>query len=84
MFSGLAANSHQYPEIDAEAFLEAMMAHQENLPDGATPLSRAEVELAFMAATRNDKVGRMKGALCRGEFLEVVLRLAKTSCPKDG
>ena len=24
----------------------------------------------------------MKGALCRGEFLEVVLRLALTTCPK--
>lgn len=58
------------------------MAHQANLPEGAIPLTRAEVELAFMSATRNDKAGRMKGALCRGEFFEVVLRLASIRCPK--
>jgi hypothetical protein len=26
----------------------------------------------------------MKGALCRGEFFECILRLAMTTCPKDG
>ena len=37
-----------------------------------------------MSATRNDNAGRMKGALCRGEFFEVVLRLASIRCPKGG
>lgn len=84
VFLGLSAHSHQYPEIDATAFLEAVMAQQARLPAGSTPLTRAEAELAFLSATRNDKAGRMKGALCRGEFFEVVLRLARATCRKGG
>lgn len=83
VFLELSSNSDQYPEIDASTFLEAVMAQQSKLPDGVAPLNRAEVELAFLSATRNDKVGRMKGALCRGEFFEVILRLAVAVSPKD-
>lgn len=39
-------------------------------------LPRSKVELAYIRATRNDETNQMSGTLCRGEYLELLMRLA--------
>lgn len=78
VFLSLAGKSDQYPEVEADVLLDFMDDHQ-----NSEPIPRAQIELAFLAATRNDKVGHMKGALSRGEFFEVLLRTAQSICPQE-
>jgi len=40
------------------------------------PVSRANCELIFVRATRNQKQTGIAGAMCRGEFIEAVTRLS--------
>lgn len=40
-------------------------------------LPRAQIELCYQKATRGDDGNALKGELCRGEFLEILLRFVK-------
>ena len=40
-------------------------------------LSRANIELCYQRATRGDEGSTLQGTLCRGEFIETMLRIVK-------
>ena len=56
-----------YPEVDSRSFINLMM--QTGQPKG-------NVENAYIRATRNDDKVGLRRTLCRGEFLEGILRCA--------
>ena len=39
-------------------------------------MTKAQLELIFMRGTKNDSTRGVNGALCRGEFLDAILRTA--------
>ena len=81
------ATSNQYPEIDYNNFIQLVRRleeHCEAKPGaGHTRILRAQVELIFVRATRNDGATSLNGALCRAEFLEALVRLSATCFAAD-
>lgn len=69
----LAHSPTTYPEISAKAFMTAIINRQ--TPREKNLLPAARIELAFIRTTRADDGRGMKGTLCRGELLEIVLRM---------
>jgi hypothetical protein len=51
--------------------------------DGDAKLNRAQFEIAFIRAKRYDKERGIKGALCRSEFLDLLVRMLSARYPKD-
>ena len=58
-----------YPEVDARTFINLMLTGG-HLPKG-------KVENAYIRATWNDDKVGLRRTLCRGEFMEGILRCAK-------
>ena len=77
----LAISPTTFPEINWEAFITKMLGEQKNEKEKKT-LTRAHMELAFIRATRGDDAVGIKGTLCRGEFLEVLLRICNIRYPR--
>ena len=63
-----------YPRIGFESICPALI-NQQHTEAEKKGMPRAEIELAFMGATKNDGVRGLKGALSRGQFCEIILRL---------
>ena len=57
-----------YPESDSRTFVNLMLTGN-HLPKG-------QVENAYIRATRNDDKVGLRRTLCRGEFIEGILRCA--------
>lgn len=71
--------SNKYPQINWEVLFRTVDALQ---TDSAFPYSdckiiRGQLEIIFMRATRNDKVGGLRGAVQRAELLDFMMRLAR-------
>ncbi len=58
-----------YPEQDAKTFINMML--RENT------IQKGQIENNFIRATRGDAGVGLKGQLCRGEFMETLLRCAQ-------
>lgn len=78
---GLIASTATFPEISSDAFRNLVLS--EDLSNEAKKmLPRAIVDNAFIRATRDDEGFGLAGTLCRGEFLETILRVAHAMKPK--
>ena len=77
---GIAGSPQSYPEIGFNWFIKNMLAYQ--TPDMGTALDRARLELQFIRSTRGDSEYGLGGTLCRGEFLETIVRCASAAYPK--
>lgn len=73
---GLAHSPHTYPEVSYDCFLSKML-EQQKTDQEKKKITRAHMELAFIRATRGDDAYGIQGTLCRGEFLETLLRLCQ-------
>lgn len=69
----LAQSPRSYPEVSAEAFMNAITKKQSEQDKAALPRSR--IELTFIRTTRGDDGKGMNGTLCRGELFEILLRM---------
>ena len=78
---GLAGSPASYPEVGAAKFISQMLECQETDEEKAR-LSRAQIETSYIRATKGDKATGLGGTLCRGELLEILLRLCAVSYPK--
>ena len=75
----LAASPRSYPEVSAEALMSTILSLQTEQDQAELP--RARIEVAFIRTTRADEGRGLKGTLCRGELMELLLRL--TWAPHD-
>lgn len=65
-----------YPEVNWDAFKRMIDRSQGSGSVQKMLLNKQALELAFIRATRNDGVNGLRGALCRGEFFECIVRCA--------
>lgn len=74
-------NSGQFPEVDFDQFKLIVDKMFKNLDyrtyKDLPPIKDHELERIFMRATRNDNEENTKGALCRAELLEAIVRLSE-------
>lgn len=71
------ARSKKYPELELRALAEALVdvLNVYNAKTGEHfSIEPAQLEIAYLSATRHDS--KANRSLCRGEFLELVVRLA--------
>ena len=70
-----AKTGNTYPEVSNIAFMHSITSVQDNdLEKGL--MSKGKIEVSYIRATRNDASNKLGGTLCRGEYLELLLRLA--------
>lgn len=79
---GLAKSPNTYPEISFECFITTMLEQQKTEQEKKR-VTRALMELAFIRATRGDDAVGIQGTLCRGEFLEILLRICLIRHPRQ-
>ena len=79
---GIANSPETYPEISSKCFIDTIMVNQKGFPKNEQ-LPRAFIENCYIRATRGDGVKGLNGKLCRGEYLDVVLRLCFSIHPND-
>jgi len=73
-FNQMMRGSASYPLLDWEAASQIVPP--------SPSIQVAQLELAFIRATRNQKCQGLKGTLCRCEFLDYVTRVAISGFPK--
>lgn len=71
----LLQSPRSYPEIGAEAFIHAITSEQ--TAQDRQHMPKAKLELAFVNGTVNDDAKGLNGTLCRGELLEMILRISQ-------
>ena len=76
---GQAISSQSFPEISMEKFIQSIIQQQVS-EEMTKRLPRAHIENCFIRATRGDDG---QGTLCRGEYMEVLLRLCASMNPKQ-
>lgn len=79
---GIARSPGTYPEISANCFIDTILDNQKDY-SREQQLPRAFVENCYIRATRGDGAKGLGGKLCRGEFLDCVLRLCVSVYPKE-
>lgn len=70
-----ASNSQTYPRIGFETMLQTLQGMQKSEQEKKA-LSRAQIELAFICTTRGSGAKGTSGSLNRGQYIEMILRLA--------
>jgi len=74
--------SKKYPEIDFDNFSNNLLNLQSRLLKKKIifpqKINRLQIEQCFKHGTKNDKTSGLGGALCRGEYMDAILRLAHT------
>ena len=78
------ANSFKYPEIDCQAIMTIVQKIIEMFNKRSSEpfkFGKAQIEICFISATRNDS--RTDRSLCRGEFLEFIIRMAQIKYKKE-
>lgn len=71
-----------FPEISFVDFTRTIL-EQQHTPALKKKLIRGQIELCFIRATRGDDAHGVGGTLCRGEFMEVLLRCCQSSNPRQ-
>lgn len=71
----LAINDKQYPQIPFDPCLSCIMNVQDNNQNQRTRFQKAHIELCFQAATNEDGVAGLRGAMHRSELLNYIIRL---------
>jgi len=79
---GLADSPQTFPEVCFVAFSTKILAQQKTEKEKKR-LKKAQIELCFISATRGDNAKGLGGTLCRGEFLELLLRLCAQVYPRQ-